>query len=58
MAHTLRGAVAMSLRSGRQVWVVSDGRSWRSLFAVRRVRGRKLVARVIGETVFRYKYFA
>ena len=54
-SRVLAKAKAISLKAGRQVWVVSLPQGWRLTFSVRKgARGRgKLVCRVIGGEVIR-----
>lgn len=53
-ARVLAKARAISLKAGRQVWVVSLPQGWRLTFSVQRGQGQgKLVCRVIGGEVIR-----
>jgi len=53
-SRVLAKAKAISLKAGRQVWVVSLPQGWRLTFSVRKGQGQgKLVCRVIGGEVIR-----
>lgn len=56
-SRVLAKAKAISLKAGRQVWVVALPQGWRLTFSVRKGQGAagqgKLVCRVIGGEVVR-----
>ena len=55
-SRVLAKAKAISLKAGRQVWVVALPQGWRLTFSLRKGQGQgqgKLVCRVIGGEVIR-----
>ena len=52
-SRVLAKAKAISLKAGRQVWVVALPQGWRLTFSVQKGTRGKLVCRVIGGEVIR-----